>query len=267
MVEPIGGYNAYPYFSGAGSAAKSAASSYPAAGELTQASNTSNGVMSFLTGNSDDRKPEEKPENQKGAAGGFLSGVWNGLKNTVQNLFTPQGLLMVGGFLALNFMTGGALTPLMFVLGGTVGTYQMGKGLATGDWEKMGQGAFTLGTTFLGAKFDFFTMKHRPTGEKFAMSLSTAQKDGVAAASKSMPGIVDNFRLAGGAKMTGTMNSQKNIYQVGWDNMRFRFNNWTGKTPPASPPASSSGAASATSSGTAVNPFAQSDVVKPKGTN
>ena len=263
MVEPIGGYSAYPVFSGAGSAAKTAASSYPVAGEVTQASNASSGIAAFFTGNHDTRKPEEKVENQKGPIGGFFGGLWNGLTNTIKNLFTPDGLLMVGGFLALNFLTGGALTPIMFVLGGTIGTYQVGKGLATGDWEKMGQGAFTLGTTFLGAKFDFFTMKHKPSGEKFAMSLSTANKEGVATASKTMPGIADNFKLTAGAKMPGTMNSQKNIYQVGWDNARFRINGWTGKSPP--PPAAPSGSASATSSGTAVNPFAQSDVVKPTG--
>lgn len=262
MVEPIGGYSSYPAFSGAGSTARTAASSYPVAGEAAQSANASNGIMGFLTGNEDTRKPEEKPENQKGPIGGILGGLWNGLKNTVKSLFTPEGLLMIGGFLALNFLTGGALTPLMFVLGGTVGTYQVGKGLATGDWEKMGQGAFTLGTTFLGAKFDFFTMKHKPTGEKFAMSLSTANKQGVDVASKTMPGIADNFKLVAGAKMPGTLNNQKNVYQVGWDNARYRFNSWTGKGPP--PPATP-GAASATSSGTAVNPFAQSDVVKTTG--
>lgn len=271
MVEPVGGYNYSPYFSGSGSAARSAASDASSAstssGQTAQAANTT-GIMGFLTGNEDSRSPEEKPENQKGPLGGVLGGMWNGLKNTIKTLFTPQGLLMVGGIIALNIMTCGAITPILFALGAVVGTYQVGKGLSKGDWEGVGQGAFTLGTTFLGAKFDFFNVKNKQTGEKFAMSLAETKNSDVATASKTMPTVMDNFRLVGGQKMTGTKGGQQNIYQVGWDNMKYRWGSMRGNPPPNGvPPANPTNGVSAAASGSAVNPFSQSSIGKPPSTS
>lgn len=270
MVEPVGGYNYGPYFSGSGTAAKSAASDTSSVssslGQTAPPAN-STGIMGFLTGNEDTREAHEKEENKNGPLGGLLGGIWNGLKNTIQTLCTPEGLLMVGGIIALNIMTGGAITPILFVLGATVGTYQVGKGLAKDDWEGVGQGVFTLGTTFLGAKFDFFNVKNKQTGEKFAMSVGEAKKTDVATASKTMPTVSDNFRLVGGQKMTGNKGGQQNIYQVGWDNMKYRWATMRGNPPPGAPPGNPTNGVSAASSGTAVNPFAQSSIGKPTPTS
>jgi hypothetical protein len=258
MVEPVGG-NFTPYFNGSNNAGKTTASSYPAVGETVQATHTS-GIMGFLTGNQDERSPEQKIENHQGPIGGFFGGMWNSLKGMLKSLCTPEGLLLVGGIIALNFMTCGAITPILFALGVGVGGYQMGKGIVKGDWEMMGAGAFTLGTTFLGAKFDFHNVKNAQTGEKFAMAVSQTPKGGITAPSKATPGMMDNFRLVGGQKMSGTQGGSQNIYQVGWSNMKYRWNNLRGTPSGGAPPASSMNPGTATT-----NPFTQTPLGKPNG--
>lgn len=249
MVRPVDGNGYYtPYFEGR---VRDPASNPQASVRTDDADGTKgasgSAVFGFLSGNMDERKPHEKSENRRGPIGGILGGIWNGLKNTVKGLFSLKGLLMVGGFLALNIMTGGALTPLMFVLGIGVGGYQLSKGLVHKDWEGMGQGIFTLGSTLIGAKFDMYTSKNAKTGENYAMALGRSKKDGATAASKRMPGIADNFRLAAGYKMQGVQGGKQNIYQVARDNSVYYWGRLSGK--PKRPPGESPGPSPPTASG------------------
>lgn len=223
-------YSSTPYFSGGATNASGAAS-------LIQPAILNGAVQS------EQRKkipPDQKPENKNGIFGGFLHGLKNAFDNTIKSIFTPQGILAIAAFIALNAMTGGALTPILFVAGIGFGGYQTGKGLLTGDWEQVGEGAFTLGTTYLGAKFDTKSIKHSKTDQKYGMALSSTGKAG---AEKAVPTTMDNLNLLRGKKMTAADGSQKSMYklmkentQFNWGRMRTYFG-YNGK-PPASGEAS-----------------------------
>jgi hypothetical protein len=190
----------------------------------------------ILNGDPDKRPPTAKAENQQGPVHGFLEGMKNGLVGTVKGLFSVNGLLMMGGTLALIAATGGAATPFLVAAGVGAGAFQMGHGLLRGDWEEMGRGAFMAGSTFLGAKFDFAkgaskaTAKtsqavsnasdslsnasriasNRSKGEDFAMALNGKFED--------MPTMTDHLKLLAGKEMTGSKGSKQSVYGVILDN-------------------------------------------------
>jgi hypothetical protein len=220
MVDPAGGYhNSY----------RNNSSIKPMSSESTKAPEDTGGaggaIGYLLHGEPDKRAPDEKPENKQGMFGGFLSGFFNGLKSSVKSLFSVKGLLMMGAIAALTIATGGAITPFLLALGAGVGMFQMGQGFMKGDWEQMGRGAFTLGSTAVLAKVDFKTAtKYTPgaKGEKFALAVGKS-KQGYSAAANKTPGIMDNFRLLAGQKMQGSNGSQQSIYQVLGNNAKFRL--------------------------------------------
>lgn len=83
---------------------------------------------------------------------GFFEGMKNGLVNTVKALFTVKGALLTAGTIALVAATGGAALLPLALVGVGVGTYQVGKGIYKGDAEQVGEGAFTVGASLIGAK-------------------------------------------------------------------------------------------------------------------
>jgi hypothetical protein len=229
MVDPAGGYQ-NSYWSGSSIKPQSNASSSDNTANSSSKGQELGGPLGFLLhGDPDKRAPDEKPENKEGMLGGFFSGFLNGLKDSVQSLFSWKGLLMMGAIAGLAVATGGAIVPFLVALGGGVGLYQMGTGLLKGDWEEMGRGAFTLGSTALGAKVDFKSVSQLGTGNKFAMAVSSAEKNGVAAAQGKTPGIFDNFRMLAGKKLPNANgNGSKSIYELLGSNAKYRYNQTRG---------------------------------------
>jgi hypothetical protein len=216
MVDPAGGHH-YHYQNKPSIKSMSSGSAQNA-----EDSGGAGGAIGYLfNGEPDKRAPHEKPENKQGLFGGFFSGFMNGLKSSLKSLFSVKGLLMMGAIVALTVATGGAITPFLVAIGAGVGAFQMGQGLFKGDWEQMGRGAFTLGSTFLLSKVDYKTATHLPSGQKFAMSVGNS-KNGFQAASKT-PSILDNFKLLAGHKMPGSQGGQQTIYQVLGNNVTHRF--------------------------------------------
>lgn len=238
MADPIGGYQ-NPYWNQPSGKVSPTILSANANDGSDEVKSSSSPIAYIMNGEQDKRPPEAKPENQKGPVGGFIDGVKNGLTGMVTGLFSVNGVLMLGGTLALIAATGGAATPFLVAAGVGVGGFQMGHGLLKGDWEEMGRGAVMAGTSILGAKVDFAKWTSSATsnaskvvsnasdglsnasriasnpskGESFAMALSEKNSGFDAAASK-LPTMRDHFRLLAGEKMTGSKGSQESIYQV-----------------------------------------------------
>jgi hypothetical protein len=89
---------------------------------------------------------------KKTGISGFFQGMKNGLVNTVKSLFTIKGMLITIATLGLVAATGGAALLPLALMGLGVGGYQVSKGVIKGDTEEIGEGAFTLGASLLGAK-------------------------------------------------------------------------------------------------------------------
>jgi hypothetical protein len=130
---------------------------------------------------------------------------------------------MMGAIAGLAIATGGAIVPFLVAIGGGVGLYQVGSGLLKGDWEEMGRGMFTLGSTALGAKIDFKGVTELKTGDKFTMAVSSAEKNGFAAANGKTPTIFDNFRMLGGKKLPNATGGSKSIYDLLFSNAKARY--------------------------------------------
>ena len=118
----------------------------------------SNATLSSVTDQFTTQKnqsTEEKRETgtpKQGGITGFFKGIVNGAVNAVKSLFTPQGLLMAAATLGLIWMTGGAILPLLAVIGMGIGGFQIAKGAASGSTEAMGEGVFTFATSAIGLK-------------------------------------------------------------------------------------------------------------------
>lgn len=239
MVDSVGGYQNSYWNQTSGKVPPNFSSTDSKAG--SDVSGAGGGPIGYiLNGDPDKRPPAAKPENHEGPVGGFMEGVKNGLTGMVKSLFSVNGLLMMGGTLALIAATGGAATPLLVAAGAGVGAFQMGHGLLKGDWEEMGRGAFMAGTSVLGAKYDFAGGASKATattskavssasgvlsnaskiasnaskGESFAMALGASKNGGFDAAATKLPTMTDHFKLLAGQKMAGSNGSKESIYQV-----------------------------------------------------
>jgi hypothetical protein len=89
---------------------------------------------------------------KKGGVVNFIKGIGKGAVNTITSLFTPQGLAIALGSAALLFVTAGAALPFLIAAGVIGGGITMGKGFASGDMEKAGEGFFGVGASLVGAK-------------------------------------------------------------------------------------------------------------------
>ncbi len=122
-------------------------------------------------------RPEHKKEEGGlfGAIKGFAKGFFvNGPINMVKSLFTPQGLLMLAGGIALTVATGGAALPFLVGAGVVMGGVKMASSAMKGDWEGMGEGAFGVAISVAGAKAAPKGFTNAATGEVFSMPAAEA---------------------------------------------------------------------------------------------
>ena len=171
---------------------------------------------------------KKKSQGVMGAVKDFGKGVVKGAYNAVASLFTVKGMAMAVGSLICVAVAPAVAVPLLATVGVVMGGKQIAEGATTGDWEKAGEGTFTLGATMLGAKFGPKTVKGAGDAEYSFVSSST--KDGVTTASKPT-GILGsawaNIKAVFGGKMgkldkdgnimttaDGKLVDGKNIYQL-----------------------------------------------------
>ncbi len=171
---------------------------------------------------------KKKPQGVMGAITDFGKGIVKGAYNAVASLFTVQGMAMAVGSLIFVAVAPAVAVPLLATAGVVMGGKQIAEGATTGDWEKAGEGTFTLGATMLGAKFGPKTVKG--AGDAEYSFVSTSTKDGVTTASKPT-GILGNtwanIKAVFGGKMgkldkdgnimttaDGKLVDGKNIYQL-----------------------------------------------------
>jgi hypothetical protein len=95
---------------------------------------------------------EKKSKGIMGAITDFGKGIFKGAVNTVSSLFSLKGLAMTLGAAALVAVAGPIAIPLLIAGGLAIGGKQIFQGVTTGNWEKAGEGTFTVGATLLGAK-------------------------------------------------------------------------------------------------------------------
>jgi hypothetical protein len=156
---------------------------------------------------------------KRGGITGFFQGIAQGAVNTIKGIFSPAGLLMLGGTAALTWLTAGAILPVLGVLGLGVGTYQLCKGIASGDSEKMGEGVFSFGLSTLG----FLGPKTVTLGRtKYALS---AEGDGLGATllqRLKAPFGLSKYRKIGSRGQLLT-SSSKNLYELSWAKMQQKY--------------------------------------------
>lgn len=128
-------------------------------------------------------QPEKQSKGFLGAVKDVGKGILNGALNTVKSLFTWQGLAMTLGTAGLIAAFGAPVVMPFLIAGGALaGGYQMLGGLMKGDWQKVGEGIFTLGATGVGAKYGpkEFTAKDG----QFSIAKIVKNQDGVTQAVK-----------------------------------------------------------------------------------
>jgi hypothetical protein len=140
-----------------------------------QTGNSSSSFSSmFSTGNPMDilnlsgKQGEGKSEGFIGKIKDFGKGIFKGAVNTITSLFSLKGLLLTLGSVALVAVAGPIAIPLLIAGGLTVGGMQIAKGVMSGDWEKAGEGTFTVGATLLGAKMG--PKSYKVNGTEYALA-------------------------------------------------------------------------------------------------
>lgn len=176
---------------------------------------------------------EKKSQGILGAIKDFGKGIVNGAINTVKSLFTLKGLALALGTIALAWAAPALAIPLLVLGGLAYGGVQIFKGISTGNWEKAGEGVFTIGATLLGAKFG---TKLEPTikdagGAKY---IFTKTKDGnkvpvtglfdkLAAYSKSLLPIKSGKLSQVDDDGAIVADATKGAYQLGWESISKKF--------------------------------------------
>lgn len=105
-------------------------------------------------------------------------GMANGAVNTIKGIFTPQGLGMMLGTAGLICAFGAPVVmPFLVGAGLLFGGSQVFKGLLDNDWQKVGEGIFTVGATATGAKFG--PKQFSTKDGTFSLSKVVKNEDGV----------------------------------------------------------------------------------------
>jgi hypothetical protein len=160
-----------------------------------------------------------------GATAEVVKGFGKAGVDTIRNLLTVKGLLMTAGTIGLCAMVGPAIIPFLVAGGLLTGGAQMAKGAATGNWEGVGEGLFTAGTSMVGAKFAP-KIARNAAGEELILSKSVSGDAAKPGFLKSMlKGTANQVRLVLGGKVTNPANPQGNttIYKLANESAR---NNW-----------------------------------------
>jgi hypothetical protein len=173
------------------------------------------------------------PGQKTGGIKGFFKGIAQGAVNTIKGIFTPQGLLMLGGTAALVALTGGAILPLLGAVGIGIGGYQLVKGAAAGDTEKMGEGVFSLGLSALGFMGPKTVMVKGANGKNIAYKLAASKpsgKVGILDQVKALFGkgkyeaysVLDDGKTIG-AKLAVDQSKPLNMYQLSLEKAKSNF--------------------------------------------
>ncbi len=166
----------------------------------------------------------EKAETKQDGITGFFKGIVNGAVNAVKSLFTPQGLLMAAATLGLIWMTGGAILPLLAVIGMGIGGFQIAKGAASGNTEAMGEGVFTFATSAIGLKANpsSITVGEGAAAKTFTLAGSKeGQSAGMLEQLKSPFGLAKYQAADGSESLT--------MYQLAMQKSQSRFSAMKGK--------------------------------------
>jgi hypothetical protein len=83
--------------------------------------------------------------------GDFFKGIVKGFENLIKSLTDPKTLLLMAGMIALCIMFPPLGTALMWI-GGGLAAMQVMQGVASGNGEQAGEGAFNLGLAVIGGK-------------------------------------------------------------------------------------------------------------------
>jgi hypothetical protein len=110
-------------------------------------------------------KPKKKGLFQK--IGDFFKGIGHAIKNIFTTLANPKNWLLIGGAIALCILCPPAGAVLAGV-GALMAGNQMIKGVATGNWEQVGEGTLNLGLSVAG--FKGATSSVKAGGGKFTVS-------------------------------------------------------------------------------------------------
>ncbi len=201
-----GGYGGYPGYGFPGY-------SYPGmggVGNTQSASQSSEGHGNENGENGHDQKSS--------GVGGFFKGIANGAVNLVKGIFTPQGIIMLAGTVALTWATGGAILPLLGAIGMGTGGYQMLKGAADGNAEKVGEGFFNFGLSALG----FAGPKAIKVGETEYGMVGTGKKGEVS--------LLDRLKAPFGFTKYQAADADEalNLYELSWRKMQSRFDKTQG---------------------------------------
>ncbi len=161
-----------------------------------------------------------------GATFDVLKGIGKGAVNTVSSLLSVKGLLMTAGTIGVCALVGPPIIPFLVAAGVLTGGAQIAKGASSGNWENVGEGIFTLGTTMLGAKY-------APTATRNAAGEQLVLSNSVKAGAKT-PGFIEGMfkgtwnqiRMVFGEKLVNPANPQAraSVYKLAGENARH---NWS----------------------------------------
>lgn len=164
-------------------------------------------------------------------SGAIAKGFGKAAIETLSNMLSIKGMLIAAATIGVAALAGPAVIPFMVAAGLLTGGVQMAKGYKSGNWEGVGAGLFTVGSSMLGSKFAPKTARNL-SGEELRLASNTPGWLNQLPLPKLITGMIDGtknqLRLVLGGKVTNPARPEQptNIYQLVRENTRSNWKNF-----------------------------------------